>query len=47
VQPLLETVEGFEWRSVAVGYSQAEVWRTNWPDEEPSDSDTHLGGVEN
>ena len=47
VQPLLEPVEGFEWRSVAVGYSQAEVWRTNWPDEEPSDSDTHLGGVEN
>jgi hypothetical protein len=24
----------------------AEVWRTNWPDEEPSDTDTHLGTVE-
>ena len=46
VEPLLEPVEGFEWRSVPVGYSQAEVWRTNWPDEEPSDPDTHLGGVE-
>jgi isopenicillin N synthase-like dioxygenase len=46
VEPLLEPVAGFEPRSVPVGAVTAEVWRTNWPDEEPSDTDTHLGTVE-
>ena len=43
--PLLKPVQSFEARSIPMGYVQAEVWRTNWPDEEPSDADTHLGGV--
>jgi isopenicillin N synthase-like dioxygenase len=46
VEPLLEPVAGFRPRSVPVGAVTAEVWRTNWPDEAPSDPTTHLGTVD-
>jgi hypothetical protein len=46
VEPLLDPVDGFELRSVDVGQVTAEVWRTNWPDETPSDTASHLGTVE-
>jgi len=39
-------VDGFETRSIPMGYVQAEVWRTNWPDEEAADTHSHLGGVD-
>ena len=45
-EPLLAPVDGFDARSISMGRVQAEVWRTNWPDEAPSDADTHLGGVD-
>ena len=44
-EPLLPTAEGFETRTIPMGYVQSEVWRTNWPDEHPSDPHSHLGGV--
>ena len=46
VKPLLEPLPGFEPRSVPVGAVTTEVWRTNWPDEAPSDADTHLGTID-
>ncbi|MEE3353527.1 MAG: 2OG-Fe(II) oxygenase family protein [Actinomycetota bacterium] len=45
-EPLLQPVDGFAARSIPMGYVQAEVWRTNWPDEAPSDPHSHLGGVD-
>ena len=45
-EPLLEPLDHFETRSIPMGYVQSEVWRTNWPDEEALDVDTHLGGVD-
>ncbi len=45
-EPMIEPVDGFEARSIPMGYVQAEVWRTNWPDEEPTDTYSHLGGVD-
>jgi len=46
VEPLLEAVDGFEPRKVDVGRVTAEVWRTNWLGEAPSDPTTHLGTVQ-
>ena len=43
-EPLVVPVDGFVARSIPMGYVQAEVWRTNWPDEEPADPNSHLGG---
>ncbi|MEE2768822.1 MAG: 2-oxoglutarate and iron-dependent oxygenase domain-containing protein [Actinomycetota bacterium] len=43
VEPLIEKVPGFERDPVPVGQVSAEVWRTNWPDENPSTADFHLG----
>ena len=45
-EPMIEPVDGFEARSIPMGYVQAEVWRTNWPDEEPADAHSHLGGLD-
>ncbi len=45
-EPMIEPVDGFETRSIPMGYVQAEVWRTNWPDEEAADTHSHLGGVD-
>lgn len=36
VQPLLPALPGFDRPPMPVGHLSAEVWRTNWPDEEPS-----------
>ena len=43
VEPLVEPVPGFRRDPVPVGEVSAEVWRTNWPDEDPSESGYHLG----
>ena len=43
VAPLIQTVPGFDRDPVPVGQISAEVWRTNWPDEDPSAVDSHLG----
>lgn len=46
VEPLVEPLEVFVARSVPVGEVTAEVWRTNWPEEQPTDDTTHLGTVD-
>lgn len=43
VQPLLPTLPGFERPSVHCGHWSAEIWRTNWPDEEARDETPELG----
>ena len=45
-KPMIEPVDGFEARSIPMGYVQSEVWRTNWPDEVAADTYSHLGGVD-
>ncbi len=45
-EPLIEPVADFEARSIPMGYVQSEVWRTNWPDQEPADTYSHLGGLD-
>ena len=46
VEPLLECREGFVANSMPVGPLSAEVWRTNWPDEEASDPNFDLGTLD-
>ena len=43
VKPLIEPVPGFRRDPIPVGEVSAEVWRTNWPDEDPSGAGYHLG----
>ncbi len=43
VEPLVEPVPGFRRDPIPVGEVSAEVWRTNWPDENPSEAGYHLG----
>ena len=43
VEPLVEPVPGFRRDPIPVGEVSAEVWRTNWPDEDPSEAGYHLG----
>ena len=43
IKPLLEPTNGFERADVHCGYWQAEVWRTNWPDEHAKDETLELG----
>ena len=47
IEPLVSPQPGFS-RSegVEVGPWSLEVWRTNWPDAEPSDTDSHLGTLD-
>lgn len=48
VQPLVDPVAGFDrFDPVEVGHWSAEVWRTNWPEEQPSDDHLHLGTIAN
>lgn len=43
VKPLLPALPGFERPSVHCGHWSAEIWRTNWPDEEASEDTPELG----
>ena len=47
IAPLVEPQPGFtRLEPTEVGLWSLEVWRTNWPDAEPVDSDTHLGTLD-
>ncbi|WP_170331651.1 isopenicillin N synthase family dioxygenase [Ruegeria arenilitoris] len=43
VAPLLDPLPGFDRPSVHCGHWSAEIWRTNWPDEEAHDATPELG----
>ncbi|KIC25693.1 MULTISPECIES: isopenicillin N synthase family dioxygenase [unclassified Leisingera] len=45
VQPLLPPVEGFDRPSVHCGHWSAEIWRTNWPDENAGEDTPELGTI--
>jgi isopenicillin N synthase-like dioxygenase len=45
IEPLVTTRSGFEPRSMPVGELSAEVWRTNWPDEQPMGHGFDLGSL--
>ncbi len=47
VQPLVDPVPGFDRVDpIPVGHWSAEVWRTNWPDQQPADESLHLGTLD-
>ena len=43
VEPLLPALPGFDRPSVHCGHWSAEIWRTNWPDEQATDDTPELG----
>lgn len=43
VEPLLPPLPGFDRPSVHCGHWSAEIWRTNWPDEEATEATPELG----
>ena len=43
VRPLLPPVPGFERPAVHCGHWSAEIWRTNWPDEDVTEATPDLG----
>ena len=43
VEPLLPPVAGFDRPPVHCGHWSAEIWRTNWPDEDATDDTPELG----
>jgi len=45
VKPLVDCENSFEHREILVGEVSAEVWRTNWLDESPSESGYQLGAI--
>ena len=45
IKPLIPRRLGFKNSLMPVGELSAEVWRTNWPEEEPSDHKFDLGSV--
>ena len=45
VKPLVECENSFEEREILAGEVSAEVWRTNWLDESPSESGYQLGAI--
>ena len=45
VKPLVKCENSFKHREILVGEVSAEVWRTNWLDENPSESDYQLGAI--
>ena len=45
VKPLVEYENSFKPREISVGNVSAEVWRTNWSDENPSQSGYQLGSI--
>ncbi|MCB4455142.1 isopenicillin N synthase family dioxygenase [Leisingera sp. McT4-56] len=47
VAPLLPPVEGFDRPSVHCGHWSAEIWRTNWPDEDAGADTPELGTLHN
>lgn len=46
VEPLVSCVDGFDKAPQPVGPLSAEVWRTNWPDEQPSTAGHDLGTLD-
>ncbi len=46
VEPLVQPIPGFAAGPMPVGELSAEVWRTNWPDETPSESGFDLGTLD-
>jgi isopenicillin N synthase-like dioxygenase len=46
VEPLVPCVEGYDKPPMPVGALSAEVWRTNWPDEQPSSAGHDLGTLD-
>ncbi len=46
VEPLLPLVGGFQHSRMPVGELSAEVWRTNWPDQDPSPAGFDLGTLD-
>ena len=46
VEPLLPCVDGYVASTMPVGALTAEVWRTNWPDQSPSDAGFDLGSLD-
>ncbi|MEX0304468.1 MAG: isopenicillin N synthase family dioxygenase [Leisingera sp.] len=45
VEPLLPPVAGFDRPSVHCGHWSAEIWRTNWPDEDAAEDTPELGTI--
>ncbi|MGB1255982.1 MAG: isopenicillin N synthase family dioxygenase [Thiolinea sp.] len=45
IEPLVEPLPGFSWRTISSGELSAEVWRTNWPDQLPVDPELNLGSL--
>jgi len=43
VEPLLPALPGFDRPAVHCGHWSAEIWRTNWPDEQATDDTPELG----
>ena len=43
VRPLVEPLTGFDRPPVHCGHWSAEIWRTNWPDEQPVEATPELG----
>lgn len=43
VRPLVEPLTGFNRPPVHCGHWSAEIWRTNWPDEQPVEATPELG----
>ncbi len=46
VEPLLPPLPGFDRPSVHCGHWSAEIWRTNWPDEDATGDTPELGTLE-
>ena len=46
VEPLVPCLEGFHKPPMPVGRVSAEVWRTNWPEEQPSSAGHDLGTLD-
>ena len=47
IKPLVPTRVGFQDSVMPVGELSAEVWRTNWPEEEPNNHEFDLGSLSN
>jgi isopenicillin N synthase-like dioxygenase len=47
VAPLLDPLPGFDRPPVHCGHWSAEIWRTNWPDEDAGDDTPELGTLHN
>jgi len=46
VEPLVPCIDGYHATAMPVGELSAEVWRTNWPNEEPGAANFDLGSLD-